>query len=503
MDVLSGLMNGFAVALAPVNLLYCFVGVALGTLIGVLPGVGPSAGLALLIPATFGMQPATALIMLSGLYYGSMYGGSTTSILVNIPGESAAVVTCIDGYQMGKKGRAGAALAVAATGSWVAGTLGTIFLMLFAPPLAGAALRFGPPEYFSLMILAFIVLAPLAGGSLSKGLFMASLGLMLGCVGIDPVSGYQRFTFEQKELLDGLGFVPVVMGVYGIAEILTNAEKIFFRPEIIKVKFWQLWPKRSEWAQSFWPMIRGSLLGFFAGLIPGPSPVIGAFGSYAIEKRLSRTPEAFGQGAIAGVAGPEAANNGAIGGAFIPLLSLGIPFTPAMGVLISGFLIQGIRPSPMLITENPDVFWGLIASMYVGNTMLLILNLPLVGLFASILRLSHSILLPLVALFCIVGAYSLNNSTTDVAIMLAFGAFGYFLQKVRYEPAPLILGMILGPMMERAFRQSLSISSGNPGIFFTRPISMIMLAGALILLLYSLFQWLKKASGRTSGGDHR
>ena len=493
MDVLSGLLNGFTVAMAPVNLFYCFVGVLLGTVIGVLPGVGPAAGLALLIPATFGMHPATALIMLSGLYYGSMYGGSTTSILVNIPGEAASVVTCIDGYQMAQKGRAGAALAVAATGSWIAGTVGTFLLMFFAPPLAGAALHFGPPEYFSLMILAFIVLSPLAGGSLPKGLFMACLGLMLGCVGIDPISGYQRFTFGKKELLDGLGFVPVVMGVYGIAEILTNAENIFIKPEIIKVKFWQLWPKRSEWAESWWPMIRGSILGFFAGLIPGPSPVIGAFGSYAVEKRLSSRPQEFGHGAIAGVAGPEAANNAAVGGAFIPLLSLGIPFTPAMGVLMSGFLIQGIRPSPMLITTNPDVFWGLIASMYVGNTMLLILNLPLVGLFASILRVSQSILLPLVALFCIIGAYSLNNSTTDVAIMLAFGVFGYFLQKVHYEPAPLILGMILGPMMERAFRQSLSMSIGNPAIFFTRPISATLLVGALILFLYSFVRWLKQA----------
>jgi len=501
MEAFTDLLSGFAVALAPVNLLYCLLGVVLGTLIGVLPGVGPSAGLALLIPATFGMQPATALIMLAGLYYGSMYGGSTTSILVNIPGESAAVVTCLDGYQMGKRGRAGAALAVAAVGSWIAGGLGTLFLMFFAPPLASAALQFGPPEYFSLMILAFVILAPLAGGSLSRGIFMAALGLMLGCVGIDPISGYQRFTFGRRELLDGLGFVPVVMGVFGITEILSNAERIFAKPEIIKVRFWDLWPTWSEWARSWRPMLRGSILGFFAGLIPGPSPVIAAFSSYAVEKRLSRHPEEFGQGAIEGVAGPEAANNGAVGGAFVPLLSLGIPFTPAMGVLISGFLIQGIRPSPMLITENPDVFWGLIASMYVGNTMLLVLNLPLVGVFASILKIPESILLPLVAIFCVIGAYSLNNSTTDVAIMIAFGVFGYFLRWVKFEPAPMVLGMVLGPMMERAFRQSLSIAGGSPAIFLTRPISLAMLAGALLLLGYSAVRWIRRQGGPRSGAE--
>jgi len=489
MEVINNLLHGFAVALNLANLFYCFVGVLLGTLIGILPGVGPAAGLALLIPATFGMHPTSALIMLSGLYYGAMYGGSTTSILVNIPGEAASVVTCIDGYQMSKKGRAGAALAVAAVGSWIAGTMSTLFLMFFAPPLAGAALHFGPPEYFSLMILAFVVLAPLSTGSAVKGLFMAALGLMLGSVGLDPISGYQRFTFDRRELMDGLGFVPVVMGVFGIAEVLTSAEKIFLKPEIIPVRFWDLWPRGREWARSWGPMFRGSLLGFFTGLIPGPSPVIATFASYAVEKRIHKHPEEFGHGAIEGVAGPEAANNASVGGAFIPLLSLGIPFTPAMGVLISGFLIQGIRPSPMLISEKPDLFWGLIASMYVGNTMLLVLNLPLVGAFASLLRVSQSILLPLVTLFCFVGAYSLNNSLIDLAIMVSFGVFGYFLRKAAYDPAPLILGMILGPMMEKALRQSLFISRGSPEIFFTRPISVAMLATAFVLLFYSVLRW--------------
>ena len=500
MEVIGNLLHGFAVAMSVANLFYCFVGVLLGTLIGILPGVGPAAGLALLIPATFGMHPTSALIMLSGLYYGAMYGGSTTSILVNIPGEAASVVTCIDGYQMSKKGRAGAALAVAAVGSWIAGTMSTLFLMFFAPPLAGAALHFGPPEYFSLMILAFVVLAPLSTGSAAKGLFMAALGLMLGSVGLDPISGYQRFTFDLKELMDGLGFVPVVMGMFGIAEVLTSAEKVLLKPEIIPVRFWELWPRRREWARSWGPMFRGSALGFFTGLIPGPSPVIATFASYAVEKRMHEHPEEFGHGAIEGVAGPEAANNASVGGAFIPLLSLGIPFTPAMGVLISGFLIQGIRPSPMLITEKPDLFWGLIASMYVGNTMLLVLNLPLVGAFASLLRVSQSILLPLVTLFCFVGAYSLNNSLVDLAIMVGFGVFGYFLRKAAYDPAPLILGMILGPMMEKALRQSLFISRGSPEIFFKRPISAVMIAAAFLLLFYSVGRWClkqKKSHGST------
>lgn len=491
MEIISNLLHGFSVALMPVNLFYCFVGVILGTLVGVLPGVGPAAGLALLIPATFGMHPTTAVIMLSGLYYGSMYGGSTTSILVNIPGEAASVVTCIEGYQMAKRGRAGAALAVSAVGSWIAGTMSVLFLMFFAPPLASAALSFGPPEYFSLMVLAFVVLAPLSSGSATKGLFMAALGLMLGSVGIDPISGYQRFTFGRRELLDGIGFVPVVMGAFGIAEVLTSAEKVFLRPEIFRVKFWDLWPTWFEWARSWAAMIRGSLLGFFAGLIPGPSPVIAAFGSYAVEKRMSKNPKEFGHGAIEGVAGPEAANNAAVGGAFVPLLSLGIPFTPAMGVLLSGFLIQGIRPSPMLINDKPDLFWGLIASMYVGNSMLLILNLPLVGVFASILRVSQSILLPLVTLFCLIGAYSLNNSLVDIGIMIGFGVFGYFLRKADYDPAPMILGMILGPMMERALRQSLVISQGSSGIFFSRPLSAIMLSIAGIFLLYSMIRWIQ------------
>jgi len=492
MEVIFNLLHGFSVALTPVNLFYCFVGVLLGTLVGVLPGVGPAAGLALLIPATFGMHPTTAVIMLSGLYYGSMYGGSTTSILVNIPGEAASVVTCIEGHQMAKRGRAGAALAVSAVGSWIAGTMSVLFLMFLAPPLASAALSFGPPEYFSLMVLAFVVLAPLASGSATKGLFMAAFGLMLGCVGIDPISGYQRFTFGRRELLDGIGFVPVVMGVFGIAEVLSSAEKVFLRPEVLRIKFWDLWPKWFEWARSWAAMIRGSFLGFFAGLIPGPSPVIASFGSYAVEKRMSKNQKEFGHGAIEGVAGPEAANNAAVGGAFIPLLSLGIPFTPAMGVLLSGFLIQGIRPGPMLINEKPDLFWGLIASMYVGNSMLLILNLPLVGVFASILRVSQSILLPLVTLFCLIGAYSLNNSLIDIVIMIGFGVFGYFMRKADYDPAPMILGMILGPMMERALRQSLIISQGSPEIFLNRPLSAMMLIAALLFLLYSAIRWVPR-----------
>jgi putative tricarboxylic transport membrane protein len=501
MEAILGLYQGFVVAFTPINILYCFLGVFLGTLIGVLPGVGPAAGLALLIPATFGMEPISAIIMLSGLYYGSMYGGSTTSILVNIPGEAASVVTCIEGHQMAKKGRAGAALAVSAVGSWIAGCISVILLMFLAPPLADAALSFGPPEYFSLMVMAFVVLAPLASGSATKGFFMAALGLMLGSVGIDPVTGYQRFTFGFRELLDGIGFVPVVMGLFGIAEILSSAERILVRTEILRVSFWELWPRWKEWSRAGGAMLRGSVLGFFTGLVPGPSPVIAAFGSYAVEKRITKHPQEFGRGAIEGVAGPEAANNGAVGGAFVPLLSLGIPFTPAMGVLLAGFLILGIRPSPMLINEQPDLFWGLIASMYIGNTMLLLLNLPLVGLFASILRVPQGILLPLVTLFCFIGAYSLNNSLVDVGIMIAFGIFGYFLRKTNYDPAPLILGMILGPMMERALRQSLLMSRGSPEIFIDRPISAVMLGIAAVFLLYSLYRWVESRRKRKDSGE--
>lgn len=489
MEIISNLISGFSVALTPINLLFCFLGVFWGTMVGVLPGVGPAAGIALLLPVTFGMPPAGALIMLFGIYFGSQYGGSTTSILVNIPGEPASIVTCIDGFQMGKQGRAGQALAVAAVGSWVAGTIGILFLMLFAPPLAKVALLFGPPEYFSLMFLSLVVLAPIVSRSSTKGYFMAALGLALGCVGIDNISGYQRFTFGQRELMDGLAFIPVVMGIYGIAEVLTSAEDIALKLQVLRVKFRDLWPKRSEWSRSSGAMIRGSLLGFFAGLIPGPSNVIAAYGSYAVEKKISKNPEEFGHGAIEAVAGPESANNSAVAGSQVPLLTLGIPFTPSMALLLTGFLIQGIRPSPTFISEQPLLFWGLIASMYIGNTMLLILNLPLVGIFASMLRIPKSVLMPLVALFCIIGAYSLNNSILDLGIMIVFGIFGYLLRKVDdYDPSPLILGMLIGPMMERALRQSLIISRGDIGIFVSRPISMITLVIALIFILYSLFK---------------
>jgi putative tricarboxylic transport membrane protein len=372
-----------------------------------------------------------------------------------------------------------------------------LLLMLFAPPLAEAALRFGPPEYFSLLVLSLVVLAPLVSQSATKGFFMAALCLALGCVGIDPISGHQRFTFGQSELMDGIGFIPVVMGIYGIAEVLSSLEQTSLELQIIRVKFRDLWPNRLEWARSWGAIIRGSLLGFFAGLIPGPSNVIASFGSYAVEKRISKNPEEFGHGAIEGVAGPESANNSAVGGSFVPLFTLGIPFTPSMALLLTGFLIQGIRPSPMLINEQPALFWGLIASMYIGNCMLLILNLPLVGIFASMLRIPQGVLLPLVTLFCIIGVYSLNNSLLDIGIMIGFGVFGYFLRKAKdYDPSPLVLGMLLGPMMERSLRQSLFISRGSPGIFFNRPLSVIMLIIAAIFILYPLFRMFRRMQGK-------
>ena len=488
MEIFQHLFFGFQVALQPVNLFFCFIGVLIGTLVGVLPGLGPVAAISLLLPATFHAPPVGSIIMLSGIYYGAMYGGSTTSILVNIPGEAASVVTALDGYQMARNGRAGAALGIAAFGSFIAGTLGVIGLAFLAPPLAGIALKFGPPEYFSLMILGLTVLTFLAGGSMLKSLMMACVGVIIGNIGLDLVTAQPRFTFGLDILLDGVGLVPLIMGLFGVSEVLLNIEQKLDRREVFETKVRGLLPNRKDWQESLWPMIRGSLIGFFLGILPGGGAVISSFVSYGVEKKLSRTPEQFGQGAIAGVAGPEAANNSATAGAFIPLLTLGLPSNAVMAILLGALMIYGMPPGPKLITSHPQLFWGTIASMYLGNAMLLLLNLPLIGLWVKILKIPYPILFPLILLFCLIGAYSLNANAGEVGLMIFFGIFGYLLRKFKYDGAPLVLAMVLGPLMDNSLRQSLLLSGGSGMIFFARPICLIVWVAVIIILLLPLLR---------------
>jgi putative tricarboxylic transport membrane protein len=412
-----------------------------------------------------------------------MYGGSTTSILLNIPGEAASVVTVLEGYKMARKGRAGAALAVSAVGSFIAGSISIVALSFMAPTLADAALRFGPPEYFMVALVGLTIMSRLTGGNLLKSLMMMGIGLALGTVGMETVAGYMRYTFKQQALAQGVDFLPVAMGLFGISEVLVTAEEPEENVSLQTVKFRELWPTIVEWRRSFWPMIRGSFIGFFIGLIPGPSPVIATMVSYSAERRLDKTGE-FGKGAIAGVAGPEAANNAAVGGAYVPLMALGIPFTPAMAVVMAVLLIHGISPGPTLISEHPDLFWGVIASMYIGNFMLLVFNLPLVGVFANIIKTPLFILMPIVLLLCLVGVYSINNAMLDVWLMIGFGLLGYAMRKLKYDSAPLVLALVLGPMMERSFRETMMISRGDLTVFATRPISAILLAvGVLVMAL--------------------
>jgi putative tricarboxylic transport membrane protein len=499
MDFFHSVVMGFQVALQPVNLLFCFVGVLIGTLVGVLPGLGPVAAISLLLPTTFHVTPVSAIIMLAGIYYGAMYGGSTTSILVNIPGEAASVVTCLDGYQMARKGRAGPALGIAAFGSFIAGTIGVIGLMLIAPPLAEMALKFGPPEYFSLMIMGLTVLTFLASGPMWKALLMAAFGLFLGSMGMDTMTGATRFTFDVVELTDGVGLVPVVMGLFGISEVLLNVEQSMER-SVFETKIKSLLPTLRDWADSFWAILRGTVIGFFLGVLPGGGAVISSFVSYALEKRVSKHPEKFGTGVIQGVAGPESANNAATGGAFIPLLTLGIPANSVMAILLGALMIHGMQPGPLLVKEQPGLFWGVVTSMYLGNAMLLVLNLPLIGLWVKILKVPYPILFPLILLFCLIGAYSLNNSLIEVLIMVVFGVIGYLFKKFEYEAAPLVLALVLGPMLEAALRRSLLLSAGDPLIFLTRPISAVLMLISLFLLVYPLVPWLKeKRAGLPKG----
>ena len=481
MEQISGLLYGFSVALTWSNLFFCFLGALVGTLVGVLPGLGPAATVALLLPITFKLEPVSAIIMLAGIFYGAMYGGSTTSILLNIPGEAASVVTCIDGYQMARKGRAGPALAIAAIGSFIAGTIGVIGVNFLAPPLADFAVRFGPPEYFTLTLFGLFLAAYLASTSIVKGLIMVCLGLLLDMIGIDPIAGIPRFSFGLLPLQEGLDFVPLAMGLFGIAEILINTERAM-KTELVTSKVGRIWLNMQDWAEAKWAMVRGSVIGFFVGLLPGGGAVIGSMISYAVEKRVSKHPEKFGQGAIEGVAGPEAANNSAATASFIPLLTLGIPGNATIAMIFAALMIHGVTPGPLLIAEKPEIFWGVVASMYIGNGVLLLLNLPLVGIWVQVLRVPYFILAPFVVLLCIVGVYSTRTNVFDIWVMIIFGIIGYILRKLAFESGPLLLAFVLGTISERAFRQSLLMSKGSPLIFFERPVSAALMILLIVLI---------------------
>jgi putative tricarboxylic transport membrane protein len=487
MDTLTAILDGFAVSLAPARVFYCFLGVVLGTVVGVLPGLGPSATIALLLPVTYRLDTVSAIIMMAGIYYGSQYGGSTTSILVRIPGESSCMVTCFDGYEMTKQGRAGPALGMAAIASFIAGTLGVAGLMLVAPPLGRFALAFGPAEYFSLMVLGLTLVAYLGGESLLKALLMAAVGLLLSTVGQDPVAGVERYTFDTLVLRDGIGLVPVFMGMFGIAEVLSTMERPPDQQRLTAPK--GLLPTRQDWRDSAMPIARGTAIGFFLGILPGGGATIASIAAYVAEKRFARNRARLGQGAIEGVAAPEASNNAAATGSFIPLLTLGIPANVVMAMMLAAFTLHGIRPGPLLMQERPDLFWGVITSMYLGNAMLLILNLPMVGLFIQILRIPYPILAPLILLFCLVGAYSTSSQAADVLVMVVFGVVGYLMRKFQFEAAPLVLALILGKPMEEALRQALGISQGSFAIFVTKPISLALLLATAASLFAPAIAW--------------
>ena len=489
MDIISGLLNGFAVALDPINLLWCFMGVFLGTVVGILPGLGPPATIAMLLPLTFQMNPASAMIMLAGIYYGAKYGGSTTSILLNVPGESASVVTCLDGYQMARQGRAGPALGIAALASFIAGTVGVLGLMLVAPPLARFALSFSSPEYFALMALGLAMVVLLAGRSMIKALLALLVGLWLAGVGIDLFSSTSRFTFGHLELLDGIDFVVVAIGVFALGEVLGNMEmreqaQALPLPKGLR----NLLPTTQDLKDSRFAFLNGSVIGFLIGILPGAGSTIASFISYGVEKAVSKHPEQFGHGVVEGVAAPEGANNSETGGALVPLLTLGIPGSGTTAILLAALVLWGFKPGPLLIHEHPQLFWGLVASMYIGNVMLLVLNLPLVPLFAQILRLPVYVLYPLIFGISIVGVYSVSTSLFDVALLTVFGLVGYMMRKLDYPAAPLILGFVLGDGMERALRQSLMMSQGDLSILVTRPISAVMLSLAVLILVVPLFR---------------
>jgi len=494
MDAFSNLYMGFSIALSFQNVLYCFMGCLIGTIIGVLPGIGPVSTIAILIPFTFGMNSTTAIILLAGVYYGAMYGGSTTSILVNVPGESASIMTCLDGYQMARQGRAKAALATAAIGSFFAGTIGAIAFMFLAVPISKLGLKFAPPEYFALMLLALTMVSALTTGSPIKGIFMTILGLLLATIGTDLQTGQIRFTFGQVHLMEGIHFIVVALGMFGVAEVLSEAEQIWQfglggDRQQITGRYWITW---NELKQSFMPYVRGTILGFFVGVLPGAGGTTATFLSYGVEKQISKHPEKFGKGAIEGVAGPEAANNAASEGAMVPLMTLGIPGSATTAVMLGAFVMIGLKPGPLLFENNSDLVWAIIASLYIGNVMLLILNLPLVNLFAKILDLPRAVLQSSVLAFCVLGVYSVNFAVSDVLLMVLFGIVGYFAHKHHYPVAPLLLALVLGDMMEQGFRRSLAISNGDWSIFVTRPITLVILIAVVFSLAYSTIKFYRR-----------
>jgi len=488
MELISNLSLGFGVAFTPLNLLYSFIGVVLGTLIGVLPGVGPVATIAMLLPATYALPPVAALIMLAGIYYGSQYGGSTTAILVNLPGEASSVVTCLEGYQMARNGRAGPALAAAGIGSFFAGSVGTLILAAFAPPLTELAFKFGPAEYFSLMVLGLIGAVVLASGSLLKAVAMIILGLLLGIVGTDVNSGVARFSFDIPELTDGLGFVAVAMGVFGYGEIIMNLSKPEDEREVFTSNVKGLFPTKEDFIRCFPAVLRGTAVGSALGILPGGGALLSAFASYTIEKKVKLKPGEvpFGKGNIRGVAGPESANNAGAQTSFIPLLTLGIPPNAVMALMVGAMTIHNIQPGPQVMTSNPQLFWGLIASMWIGNAMLIILNLPLIGMWIKLLTVPYRYLFPAIVLFCAIGVYSTNNNTFDIWMVAIFGFIGYLFLKLGAEPAPLLLGFILGPMMEENLRRALLLSRGDWSVFVTRPLSASLLAVAALMVVIVL-----------------
>jgi putative tricarboxylic transport membrane protein len=494
-DLFQNLLYGFSVSLEPANLLACFAGVLVGTFVGVLPGIGSVATMSLLFPLTFAMNPTAAIIMLAGIYYGAMYGGSTTSILMNIPGEAASVVTCLDGHPMARQGRAGPALGIAAFGSFIAGTVGVAGITLLAPPLAALALRFGPPEIFTLLLAGFAMVSSLSAGPRLRAAAMVALGLLLGAIGLDPLLGVPRFTHGSLTLMEGLQLAPVIMGLFGVAEVLLHLEREE-KGELLDAPISGLLPTRQDWRDSAGPVARGSLLGFFLGIVPGIGAIIPSFLSYGLERRLSKHPEKFGHGAIEGVAGPESANNAAATGSMIPLLTLGIPPNVVMAVLLGAFLVHGVQPGPLLVRERPEIFWGVIASMYVGNAMLLVLNLPLIRLWVQLLRVPYATMFPLILLFCVIGVYSVSANVWEIVIMLVFGAVGYLMKKWEYDAVPFVLAFVLGRMMEEALRQSLILSRGSPMIFLQRPLSAaFLITAALLVLLPMLLRWPRRLHG--------
>jgi TctA family transporter len=501
MDLFNNLALGFGVAFTFQNLIYAFIGCLLGTLIGVLPGIGPLATIAMLLPMTYKLtDPTSALIMLAGIYYGAQYGGSTTAILVNLPGESSSVVTTLDGYQMARRGRAGAALSISAIGSFFAGTVATFLLAAFAPPLAEVAFKFGPAEYFALMVLGLIAAVVLANGSILKALAMVVLGLLLGMIGTDVNSGVARFSFDVPELSDGIEFAVVAMGMFGFAEIITNLEQRENR-EVFTSKVGRMLPTLQEFKRSIAPIVRGTALGSLLGILPGGGAVLASFSTYAMEKKISKRPEEFGKGAIEGVAGPEAANNAGAQTSFIPMLTLGIPTNPVLALMVAAMMIHNIQPGPQVMTSNPKLFWGLIVSMWIGNLMLVVLNLPLIGIWIKLLTVPYRVLFPAILLFCCIGSYSLNNNVFDVFMTIPFAILGYVFKKLDCEPAPLLLGFVLGKLMEEYLRRAMTISRGDWTVFFTRPLSATLLGIATVMLIVVFMPAIAKKRKEAFAGD--